>query len=291
MEDTSLLKTLTDFFLNNILGVLIVFAVASLLQRTSNKFIGRLVERTVRKDQFVSEHDEKAREDTLKSIFSATATIFIWVVSIMIILGQFDVNLGPLIASAGIAGIAIGFGAQSLVKDIVTGTFILLESQFRVGDVIELNKEVSGTVEAFTLRITTLRDLDGMKHYIPNGEITLVTNMTMEFSGINLNIGVAYNTDIDKLEKVINTVGSKLVEEEEWSLKITEAPAFLRVDSFADSAIIVKIVGKTVPMEQWAVTGELRKRLKIAFDKEGIEIPFPQHVIHDAKAKIPTPKK
>lgn len=284
MEDTSLLKSLTDFFVNNIVGVLIVFAVASILQRISNTFIGRLVERTVRKDQFVSEHDEKAREDTLKSIFSATTTIFIWVVSIMIILGQFDVNLGPLIASAGIAGIAIGFGAQSLVKDIVTGTFILLESQFRVGDVVELNKEVSGVVEAFTLRVTTLRDLDGMKHYIPNGEITLVTNMTMEFSGVNLDIGVGYDTDIDKLEKVINTVGNKLAEEEEWNLKITEAPTFLRIDNFADSSIVVKIVGKTIPMAQWAVTGELRKRLKIAFDKEGIEIPFPQRVIHESKA-------
>ena len=214
-------------------------------------------------------------------------TVIVWSIAVLMILAQFNVDLGPLIASAGVAGLAIGFGAQSLVKDVVNGTFILLENQYRVGDVVEINNEVSGVVESFTMRVTVLRDLDGMKHYIPNGLIEIATNMTMEFAGINLNIGVGYNTDIEKLEKVINDVGKKLAEDAEWKEDILEAPQFLRVDNFGDSAIEVKITGKTIPMQQWGVTGELRKRLKIAFDKNGIEIPFPQRVIHEA----PKPKK
>lgn len=285
MEDSSLLQTLIDFFLNNILGALIVIAVAGFAQKTINTFIGRAVERTVRPDQFKSKRDEKAREDTLKSILSTTATVFIWVVAVMVVLGQFNVNLGPLIASAGIAGLAIGFGAQSLVKDVVTGTFILLENQYRVGDVVELNQTVSGSVEKFTLRETVLRDLDGMLHHIPNGEITLATNMTMDFANINLNVGVSYDADLEKVEKIINQVGQELAEDEAWKDDIQEAPAFLRVDNLGDSSVIVKILGKTEPERQWAVTGELRKRIKIAFDKNNIEIPFPQRVIREVKAK------
>lgn len=283
MEDVSFWNSVLDFLKNNVINIVLIIAVATFLQRITNRFIGKIVEKTVRRSRnFKYERDEKAREDTLKSIFSATSTVLIWFIAVLLVLGELNINLGPLIAGAGIAGLAIGFGAQSLVKDVVNGTFILLENQYRVGDVVRLNQEVSGTVEDFTLRVTTLRDLDGMKHYIPNGEITLATNMTMEFSGINLDIGIDYGTDLEKLEKVINTVGEELSDDKEWKEFILEAPTFLRVDAFADSAIIVKITGKTIPMKQWAVTGELRKRLKIAFDKNGIEIPYPQRVIHQS---------
>jgi small conductance mechanosensitive channel len=281
-QSKSILENIYDFIADNIFVVVLVIAGAIIAQMLINKFIGRLVERSVAKHRFPTKRDSQAREKTLKAILSAASTIFIWVTAIFVILGQFDINLGPLIASAGIVGIAVGFGAQSLVKDVVTGIFILYENQFRIGDVVELNQEVSGVVEDFTMRITVLRDLDGMKHYIPNGEITIVTNMTMEFSGVNLDIGVGYDTDLEKLEKVINKVGDSLANDEDWKEKIIESPQFLRVDEFADSAIVVKITGKTHAMEQWAVTGELRKRLKIAFDKNGIEIPFPQRVLHQA---------
>ena len=138
-------------------------------------------------------------------------------------------------------------------------------------------------VERITVRQTVLRDLDGMVHHIPNGEIKIATNMTMEFSSINLDIGVGYDTDIDKLEQVINDVGIEMQKDKKWREKIIEAPKFERVDGFGDSAINIKILGRTEPMEQWAVTGELRKRLKKAFDKNGIEIPFPQRTIHQTK--------
>lgn len=273
-----------------LINITIIIIATGIVQRVANKFIGKIVEKTVqakhRTKRFETQRDEKAREDTLKSIFSTTMTVFIWVIAGMLIIGEFNIDIGPLIASAGIAGIAIGFGAQSLVKDVVNGTFILLENQYRVGDVVEINQEVSGVVESFTMRVTVLRDLDGMKHYIPNGQIEIATNMTMEFSGINLDVGVGYDTDIEKLEKVINSVGKQISEDSKWKESIIEAPEFLRVDNFGDSSIVVKITGKTAPMQQWAVTGELRKQLKVAFDKNGIEIPFPQRVIHEA----PKPK-
>ena len=152
---------------------------------------------------------------------------------------------------------------------------------------VELNQTVSGVVEQVTLRETVLRDLDGMVHHVPNGEIKISTNMTLEFSGINLDVGVGYDTDIEKLEKVINKVGEDLSKDENWKNDIIEPPKFLRISDFGDSAIMIKIVAKTEAMKQWKVTGELRKRLKIAFDKNNIEIPFPQRVIHQA----PKPKK
>lgn len=287
MEEQSTLESIWEFTETNLLVPVIAITVAMIAQKLVNRFIGKIVEKAVRREQFKSERDEKAREDTLKSILSTTATVFIWAVTLMIVLGQFNIDLGPLIASAGIVGLAVGFGAQSLVKDVVNGTFILLENQYRVGDVIEINKQVSGVVESLSMRVTVLRDLDGMQHYIPNGEITLATNMTMEYSGINLNIGVGYDTNLEKLEKVVNQVGEDLANDEDFKGAILEQPKFLRVDNFGDSAIDIKITGTTQPMKQWRVTGELRKRLKIAFDKNDIEIPFPQRVIHQA----PKPKK
>ena len=284
MDDTS--QSFFSSLLDSLIEAAIIVVIAIVIQRVANKFIGKLVKRSVRAAKYEEKRDEKAREATLKSIFSTTMTVFVWFVAFLMVLAQFNVNLGPLIASAGIAGLAIGFGAQSLVKDIVNGTFILLESQYRVSDVVEINQEISGTVERFTMRVTVLRDLDGMQHYIPNGTIETATNMTMDYSGINLDMGVGYDTDLEKLEKVVNDVGQSMVDDEEWSKMINEAPKFLRVNDFADSAIMIKITGKTKPMKQWKVTGELRKRIKIAFDKNGIEIPFPQRVVHQApKAK------
>ena len=204
----------------------------------------------------------------------------------MLILSELGVDIGPLLAGAGIAGVALGFGAQSMVEDYLSGMFIILENQFRVGDVVRINNEdrISGVVEHITVRQTVLRDLDGMVHHIPNGEIKVATNMTMEYSSINLDVGVGYDTDIDKLEKLVNEVGIELLKDTDWKDKIIEAPKFERVDEFGDSAIIIKILGTTQPMEQWKVTGELRRRLKKAFDKNNIEIPFPQRTIHKAKS-------
>jgi len=179
-----------------------------------------------------------------------------------------------LIAGFGIAGLAVGFGAQSLVKDIIAGVFILLENQYRVGDVVRIS-DVAGVVEEMNIRRTVLRDLDGIVHFVPNGEIKVASNFTREWSRVNLNISVAYGTDLDHAIAVLNRVGEEIAQDPQWSPLILKAPQFLRVDNLGDSGIELKVVGDTKPIRQWDVMGELRKRVKKAFDEEGIEIPWP----------------
>jgi len=169
-----------------------------------------------------------------------------------------------------------------VVRDFLSGLFLILENQYRVGDVVCIN-DTCGSVENISLRMTVLRDLDGMVHNIPNGQINKASNLSKEFARVNLSLGIDYRSNLEKVIKVVNQVGRQLSEDSQWKDKIIKAPQFLRVDDFADSAIIIKILGETKPLQQWDVTGELRKRLKIAFDSEDIEIPFNQIVVHQAK--------
>jgi len=280
MEDSSFIDWLQDSGLR--IGLIV--AGAWLFGRFGKMIISRTIRAAIKSDNFATEREERLREDTLISIISTTLKVLVWTLATMIILSELNIDIGPLVAGAGVAGIAIGFGAQELIQDFVSGVFIILENQYRVGDVVEFDG-TSGTVTDITIRSTVLRDLDGNVHHFPNGMVRHTVNKTMEFSKINLDVGVSYEDDIEKVEKIVNTVGSELAKDEVWSKDIQEAPRFLRVNDFGDSSIEVKIVGKTNPARQWAVTGELRKRLKTAFDKEGVEIPFPQQVNHDAKSK------
>jgi len=263
-----------------IIGVVVVLTIAYIAQLFSKRVIQNVIRQSVRGSKFVTKRDEMLREDTLISILYTTIRVVIWIAAILLSLGAFDINIGPLLAGAGIVGVALGFGAQTMVKDFLAGIFILGENQYRVGDVIEVNQTVSGVVEKVTLRITVLRNLEGMVHYIPNGTIEIATNLTMDYANVELNIGVGYSSDIDHVEKVINDVGLALFKDPEWSEIALEAPYMLRLDAFADSALTIKILCKTAPSQQWSVKGELLRRLKKAFDKEGIEIPFPQVTIH-----------
>lgn len=260
-----------------------IILVAGLVIRIVLKFV---IERAVRKAVLGSNYRntiaEKKREDTLIQLFNGTTSILLWIIVIMMILAEIGISIGPLLAGAGIAGVAFGFGAQYLVRDIINGLFIILENQFRVGDVVCFGS-TCGTVEHVSLRTTILRDLDGVVHYMPNGEIKQTSNMSQDFSRVNMNIGVSYSADIDQVVDVINKVGNELATDPEWKDKIKTPPAFLRVDSFGDSSVNLKVLGDVEPLEQWAVAGEFRKRLKYAFDKNGIEIPFPQRVMHYMK--------
>lgn len=269
------LNVVTEINWTMIVSILIL---TFLFVRFSHIIIERVVRKSIKRHG-ESKKEEIDRENTIIDVLKVTLNIFSIIVAILIILSELGINIGPLIAGAGVAGIAIGFGAQYLIKDLINGTFILLENQYTKGDVICVN-DTCGLVEAIDLRITTLRDLDGVVHYVPNGEIKIASNMTQSKSGVNLNVGVAYASDLDKVEKVINEVGKDIANDKEWKEKIIEAPKVLRVDNLGDSSIEFKITGATAPMEQWAVTGELRKRIKKAFDKNGIEIPFPQRDIH-----------
>lgn len=285
-----MIDTIINFFKEHSFDFLVIILVSILLRRILITISNTAVHRGLKAENFNSEREKKQQEDTLNSVLHYVITVVIGAIVILTLLSEIGIDITALVATAGIAGIALGFGAQSIVKDYLAGMFILAENQYRIGDVVRLSgtTEVTGSVERITLRQTVLRDLDGEVHYVPNGSIGVASNMTMEHSNVNLDIGVDYSTDIEKLEKVINEVGNKLASEEEWKDKIIDPPTFLRVNDFADSYIEIKITGKTQPLKQWAITGELRKRLKIAFDKNGIEIPFPQRVIHQAKEK---PKK
>jgi len=198
--------------------------------------------------------------------------------SFLLVISELGINIGPFLATAGIAGLAFGFGAQYLIKDLISGLFIILENQYRVGDVVCLDI-TCGLVEDISLRRTVLRDLDGSVHYVPHGSITKTSNLSKDFARVNVDIGVAYSTDIEKLREVVNRVGKEIAEDPKWKDFVTKAPEFVRIEKFDDSSINIKILGETKPMKQWDVAGELRSRIKTAFEKEGIEIPFPQMVV------------
>jgi small-conductance mechanosensitive channel len=270
-------ETILPWLTTSGLRVLGIIIIAYLLKKFSGKFIEKIIRKVIVSDKTASEDAEKKREDTLIKITNATLSVIIILVAFLMILEEFHVEVGPILAAAGIVGVAFGFGAQYLVRDVISGLFLILENQYRVGDVVCFGDKC-GTVEDITLRITTFRDLDGTVHYIPHGEIKLVSNLSKNFARVNLNIGVAYDADLEHVANVIDRVGEELAQEEYWKDLITKAPAFLRVQEFADSSVLLKVLGETKPNKQWEVAGELRRRIKIAFDKEGIEIPFPQRV-------------
>jgi small-conductance mechanosensitive channel len=261
------------------LKALVIIIGAYILNKIAQKSIVKIVKMAVVGDGYLFVEAERKREETLTRIFSYVTSILIVLVSFIMFLQEIGIPVGPILAGAGIVGLAVGFGGQYLIRDIIAGFFIILENQYRIGDVVNFDG-TGGLVEDISLRMTTLRDLDGTVHHVPHGEIKKVANLTKYFSRINLNIGVSYNSNLEHVIAVVNRVGNELATDPMWEDSIIKAPAFLRVDDFADSAIIIKILGETKPIKQWDVAGELRKRLKVAFDLEGIEIPFPQRVIH-----------
>jgi small conductance mechanosensitive channel len=205
--------------------------------------------------------------------------VIVILVFAFMLLSELGINIAPILAGVGIVGIAIGFGAQSLVKDIIAGLFILIENQYRKGDVVKI-ADVSGLVEDISLRRTVLRDMDGVVHVVPNGEIRVASNLTKEWSRVNMNISVAYNTDLSHAIAVISRVGEELAKDPQWAPFILTPPKALRIDNLGDSGIEIKILGDTKPIKQWDVMGELRLRLKKAFDEEGIEIPWPHTKVY-----------
>ena len=269
------------WLLSNGIKIVVIAVVAYLLNVILSRIIIRTVRIAVVRDEMMSEEAEKKREDTLIHIFNGALRIILVIVALMMILQEAGIKIGPILAGAGIVGVAVGFGGQYLIKDIITGLFMILENQYRIGDVVTIDG-TSGLVQDISLRKTTLRDLDGTVHHINHGSITLVSNQSKDFARVNLEIGVGYDTNLDHVINVIDKTGEELAEDPDFKDMILSPPKFLRINDFADSAIIIKILGETKPLRQWEVTGELRKRLKIAFDREGIEIPFPQRVVHQA---------
>ncbi|MDA3883656.1 MAG: mechanosensitive ion channel family protein [Bacteroidales bacterium] len=276
-----ILENITPWLLSNGLRIALLVIGGVILYKVLSAVVKKTVEVAVSPDKN-NPDSEKKRKDTLKTIFLTSIKIMFLIIIGMMVLKEFNLDVGPLIASAGIVGLALGFGGQYLIKDIISGLFIILENQYRVGDIVSLDG-TGGLVEDVTLRITSLRDLDGTVHHIQHGSVTTVSNLSTEYHRVNLNVGVAYETKLEHAIEVINKVGQQLAEDAEWKEKIITPPQFVRVDAFSASSIDMKILGDILPPNKWAVMGELRKRLKIEFDKEGIVIPFQQVVLHNAK--------
>jgi small conductance mechanosensitive channel len=202
------------------------------------------------------------------------------------VLTELSVPIGPVLGGFGIAGIAVGFGAQYLVRDLIAGIFILAENQYRTGDVVTI-AGISGLVESINLRRTVLRDLDGQVHVIPNGEITVSSNKTKYWSRVNLDIGVAYKEDVDQVIEVLNEIGEEIAADPYYGLMLITPPQVLRLNSLDDSAVTFKMLGDCKPMKQWEIMGEMRKRIKTRLDAEGIEIPFPHQTVYWGDAQPP----
>jgi moderate conductance mechanosensitive channel len=256
-----------------------ILILAILVHSFGDLFLERLIRRLVPTSHFHSADAEKKREDTLIRIAVGTLNWLVWIVAILMILSEMGINIGPLLAAAGVAGLAIGFGGQYLIRDILAGLFIIIENQYRVGDVVCLDT-TCGSVEDISIRMVTLRDLDGTVHHVPHGSVGRVSNLSKEYARVNIDIGIAYDSDLEQVMSIVNETGRALAEDPIWKDDIRKPIRFEQVKDFADSAIIIKVLGETKPLRQWAVASEFRTRIKIAFDKAGIEIPFPQRVIH-----------
>lgn len=260
------------------LAFLIILAIVLLLIITVS--VPKAVERAVYNNKHgQSEEELKKRADTLVSVIVTTIQIVIIFIFLLMVMSELTINIAAFLTGAGVLGIAIGLGAQTLVKDLLAGVFIIMENQYRKGDVVKI-ANITGVVEEINLRRTILRDLDGITHIVPNGQITVASNFTKLWSRVNLNISVSYNTDLDKAMAVINRVGKEIAEDPQWAPAILTPPKVLRIDNLGDSGIDIKILGETKPIHQWEVMGELRLRLKKEFDKEGIEIPWPHTKVY-----------
>ena len=283
--------TVVTWLIDHGIRILIIAVVGAVLWFALNKFLPPVVRRAVARTRHKeSKESMEKRTDTLLSIFKGIGHLLIVIVGIMMVLSEVGIPIAPVLAGFGIAGIAIGFGAQYLIRDLIAGIFIILENQYRVGDVARI-ADVTGVVEEINLRKTVLRDLDGICHHIPNGEIRIASNFTRHFARVNLNISVGYGTNLDHAISVINRVGQELAEDEDWRKEIKSPPQVLRVDNLGDSGIDIKILGDVKPMQQWAVMGQLRLRLKKAFDEEGIEIPWPHTKVYFGSSLPDSDKK
>ena len=254
-----------------------VVAVSYALYGLADKIVERIIRYIVRKENYSSQQSEKKREDTLIQFFTRISRALIVIVAIFALFSELGVQLAPLIAAAGIVGIAIGFGTQYLFRDLFTGIVLVAENQYRVGDSICINN-VCGDVEQITLRFTRLRDMDGVVYFIPHGEIKIVSNKTRGFSRINMNVTVSHETDLHGATQLINQTGTEFALDPDWKEVVETPPHVLRVEDIGDSGVVLKIVADTAAGRNADATGEFRRRLKMAFEQAGIESPFSRHI-------------
>lgn len=273
---------LVHWLIKDLPGILILIVLLIVVLRVSFGLVNRLKSVLIKR---MANHDGEPdlevekRVNTLMGILRKTVSVIIWSIFIMIILKKINIDIAPILAGAGIIGLAVGFGAQELVRDLITGFFILLEDQIRTGDVAVLNG-TSGTVEKLELRTITLRDAGGVVHVFQNGKINTVSNMTKDWSAMLFNIGVAYKENISQVMQLMQEVGDGMFAEDEYKVKMLDTIEVSGLNSFDDSALVIRGRIRTKPGQQWGIGREYRKRLKEIFDLHNIEIPFPHQTIY-----------
>ncbi len=276
------MQSLRDWAITELPGlivlILVVFIALRIFIFSLNKLKKKLVERN-KKEEKAGHLEIEKRLNTLFGILEGAVKVVVFSIFIMILLKKFGVDIGPVLASAGILGLAIGFGAQELVRDFITGFFMLLENQVRVGDVAIVNG-TGGLVEKIELRTITLRDFSGVVHVFQNGKINTLSNMTKEWSAMVFDVGVAYKEDVNQVIEIMKNTGEELANDPEFGQNIVEPIEVFGLDQFGDSALIIKARIKTKPIQQWTTGREYRKRLKYAFDAANIEIPFPHTTVY-----------
>ena len=258
-------------------------SVPGVLRRLEERAPGGLLEAS----PLLSER-RRQRAGTVGSALKSVASIVVFAVALTTVLSELGIDLGPVLASAGIVGVAVGFGAQNVIKDWLNGMFMILEDQYGVGDVIDVGP-ASGTVEAVSLRTTRLRSVDGTVWHVRNGEVLRVGNSSQGWSRALLDIPVSWGSDVDHVRAVIKQVADDLAAEEEWATHVLEAPEVWGVESMGPDGLVIRLVVKTRPLEQWEVARELRQRVKAAFEREGIALGVPTRAVQSVPE--PTPKK
>jgi len=279
---TKILSSATDWAIEELPGIIIMVIALLIILRVARFSISRLKKALIRKaekDEKVDESEAEKRIDTLTGILLGAVRVVLYTVFIIMLLGKFGIDIGPLLASAGILGQAVGFGAQELVRDYISGFFILLEDQLRAGDVAIING-TGGLVENIELRTISLRDFSGTVHIFQNGKISSLSNMTKDWSAMVFDIGVAYKENVDQVMEIMKQVGYELQNDDGFGPDIIEPIEVFGLDSFGDSALVIKARLKTKPIQQWTIGREYRRRLKIAFDAQNIEIPFPHTTVY-----------
>jgi small conductance mechanosensitive channel len=276
-------------FAGHVVRILFILLMAWIITRIIHRWFPKLRAHIVR--QMVAQRggedmELEKRANTIGSIIRKTMAVVVWILAIIMALKEAGFDIGPILAGAGIIGVAVGFGAQNLVHDVISGIFMLLENQIRVNDVAILNG-TGGLVEAIHLRTTVLRGQDGTIHVFRNGAINTLSNMTHGYSYYVFDLGVAYKEDTDHVIEVLKGIAEELMQEEKFQRIILEPLEVLGVDSFGDSAVMIKARFKTMPIQQWTVGREMNRRIKKKFDEVGIEIPFPHMSVYFGEASKP----
>lgn len=273
-----------DPSLSTVLRILAIIAVAVAAQLVVRRgvlvAIRHLLERRATERDHVpgAQAGLDQRVITLQRLTVRISAAIITTIAVLMVLDEIGIEIAPALAGLGVVGIAVGFGAQAIFHDWLAGIFIIIEHQYSIGDVVRI-AGVDGTVEDVSLRRTLLRDLSGTLHSVPNGQVAVASNMTSDWSKVNLDVSVAYDTDIPRVTGVLNRIGTELATDPAWSTRLLEPPSVLRVDDLGDSGVTLKVTGRVHAGDQWIVSGELRTRILATFATEGIEIPFPHRVV------------